>query len=51
VKTSAPKLPGRLGTAGNLVAVKWALFYDSADDLDSKVPHHYPAHRKRVDKW
>ena len=31
--------------------MKWALFYDSADDLDSRVPHHYPAHRKRVDEW
>jgi uncharacterized protein len=30
---------------------KWVLFYESADDLDSRVPEHYPAHRKRVDAF
>jgi hypothetical protein len=31
--------------------VKWVLFYDSNDDVESRAPQHYPAHRKRVDEW
>jgi uncharacterized protein YciI len=31
--------------------VKYVLFYDSADDVLSKAPLHFPAHRARLDDF
>jgi uncharacterized protein YciI len=31
--------------------MKYVLFYDSADDVASKAPAHFPAHRERLDKF
>lgn len=31
--------------------MKYVLFYDSADDVVSKAPVHFPAHRKRVEEF
>jgi uncharacterized protein YciI len=31
--------------------VKYVLFYDSADDVLSKAPAHFPAHRARLDEF
>jgi uncharacterized protein len=31
--------------------VKYVLFYESADDVMSKAPVHYPAHRQRLDEF
>ncbi len=32
-------------------AVKYVLLYESADDVLSKAPAHYPAHSARVDEF
>jgi uncharacterized protein YciI len=34
-----------------LCRVKYVLFYDSADDVASKAPAHFPAHRARLDAF
>jgi uncharacterized protein YciI len=31
--------------------VKYVLFYESADDVASKGPEHFPAHRRRLAKF
>jgi uncharacterized protein len=31
--------------------VKYVLFYESADDVLSKAPEHFPAHSERVDEF
>jgi len=31
--------------------MKYVLFYESADDVASNAPAHYPAHRARVDEF
>ncbi len=31
--------------------MKYVLFYESADDVASKAPAHFPAHRKRLDEF
>jgi uncharacterized protein YciI len=31
--------------------MKYVLFYDSADDVASKAPAHFPAHRERLDEF
>jgi uncharacterized protein YciI len=31
--------------------VKYVLFYESADDVLSKAPEHFPAHRARLDEF
>jgi uncharacterized protein len=31
--------------------VKYVLFYQSADDVLSKAPAHFPAHRERLDEF
>jgi uncharacterized protein len=31
--------------------VKYVLFYASADDVASKAPVHFPAHRERLDEF
>jgi len=31
--------------------MKYVLFYESADDVGSKAPAHFPAHRARVDAF
>jgi uncharacterized protein len=31
--------------------VKYALFYESADDVLSKAPAHFPAHKARLDDF
>jgi uncharacterized protein len=31
--------------------VKYVLFYDSADDVGSKAPMHFPAHKARLDDF
>jgi uncharacterized protein YciI len=31
--------------------MKYVLFYDSADDVASKAPAHFPAHQERLDKF
>jgi hypothetical protein len=31
--------------------VKYVLFYESADDVLSKAPAHFPAHRERLDEF
>jgi uncharacterized protein len=31
--------------------MKYVLFYDSADDVGSKAPVHFPAHRERADAF
>ena len=33
------------------MGVKYVVFYDSAPDVASKAPRHYPAHRARVDDF
>jgi uncharacterized protein len=32
-------------------AVKYVLFYESADDIASKAPEHFPAHSARLDEF
>ena len=31
--------------------MKYVLFYESADDVASKAPAHFPAHRERYEKF
>ncbi len=31
--------------------MKYVLFYESADDVASKAPAHFPAHRARIDEF
>ena len=31
--------------------MKFVLFYDSADDVASKAPPHFPAHKERLDEF
>ncbi len=31
--------------------MKYVLFYESADDVLSKAPQHYPAHKARLDDF
>jgi uncharacterized protein YciI len=31
--------------------MKYVLFYDSADDVASKAPAHFPAHKARLDEF
>jgi uncharacterized protein YciI len=31
--------------------MKYVLFYDSADDVASKAPQHFPAHRARLQEF
>jgi uncharacterized protein len=31
--------------------MKYVLFYDSADDVASKAPQHFPAHTARLDEF
>jgi uncharacterized protein len=31
--------------------MKYVMFYDSADDVASKAPAHFPAHRARLDDF
>ena len=31
--------------------MKYVLFYDSADDVASKAPAHFPAHKARIDAF
>jgi uncharacterized protein YciI len=31
--------------------MKYVLFYESADDVASKAPAHFPAHRARLDEF
>ena len=31
--------------------MKYVLFYDSADDVASKAPQHFPAHRARLEEF
>lgn len=31
--------------------MKYVLFYESADDVLSKAPAHFPAHRERLDEF
>ena len=31
--------------------MKYVLFYESADDVASKVPQHFPAHRERFEEF
>lgn len=31
--------------------MKYVLFYDSAADVGSKAPRHFPAHRTRLDEF
>lgn len=31
--------------------MKYVLFYDSADDVGSKAPIHFPAHRERFEEF
>ena len=31
--------------------MKYVLFYESADDVLSKAPEHFPAHSERVDEF
>jgi uncharacterized protein len=31
--------------------MKYVLFYDSADDVASKAPAHFPAHRRRYEEF
>lgn len=31
--------------------MKYVLFYESADDVASKAPQHFPAHRARLDEF
>jgi len=31
--------------------VKYVLFYESADDVASKAPAYFPAHRERLDEF
>jgi uncharacterized protein len=31
--------------------MKYVLFYDSADDVASKAPAHFPAHKERLDQF
>jgi uncharacterized protein YciI len=33
------------------MAVKYLLFYEPADDVASRAPAHYPAHRARLDEF
>ena len=33
------------------MATKYVLWYQSADDVMSKAPEHYPAHSQRVDEF
>lgn len=33
------------------MATKYVLWYQSADDVMSKAPEHYPAHSERVDEF
>jgi uncharacterized protein YciI len=52
-------LPRDGAPAGKIVArhpsaevpVKYVLFYESADDVSSKAPPHFPAHRARLDDF
>ena len=31
--------------------MKYVLFYESADDVATRAPPHYPAHRARLDEF
>jgi uncharacterized protein YciI len=33
------------------MATKYVLFYESADDVASKAPAHFPAHKARLDEF
>ncbi len=33
------------------MTTRYVLFYESADDVMSRVPEHYPAHSARVDEF
>ncbi len=35
----------------SLTSVKYVLFYESADDVLSKAPAHFPAHKARLDDF
>jgi uncharacterized protein YciI len=32
-------------------AMKYVMFYESADDVMSKAPAHFPAHKERLDEF
>jgi uncharacterized protein YciI len=36
---------------GAMPAVRYVLFYESADDVTSKAPPHFPAHRERLEDF